>query len=523
MPSYGIDLGTTYSAIACVDNSGTATVINNITGDSLTPSVVYFESEHNVVVGRDAVDNIPPSERDKVADAEYIKRMMHCTSKDSDQFFHYEGKVKDPTFLSSLVLKKLIEDARNAGHNVQDVVITCPAYFNQTAKQHTKDAAVLAGMDANKVRIITEPAAAALYYAKSDPASAGQTILVYDLGGGTFDVTIMKISQDRRKAEQIHVDGNPLLGGKDWDYRLLRRYAKELGFEDSELDQKAWNKRFEQHCSAVAGQEEMDIFFAGLGKVIEDDKRALSKTDKKTRNLNLGTSRSSLVITRQEFDDITEDLLEQTFAFTKSVLEEANVPVGCCLLVGGSTFMPQVKKGLQERFGSKLGEIKEFQPNLAVVLGAAYCAAGMEYTEVLPHSYGLRCYDPSIGSQYISNLALKQTAFPVKVESNGFSMVGPSSRAPLAVYESDTTLERLDNIDTQELLVEQAWDFGRIVTPDERISFVLEISKDGLLELWGRLPNVPDAYIKHRLAGDLDDEAKQERQEIAALTIVKNY
>lgn len=529
MAHYGIDLGTTYSAISFVNNNGIAEIINNSEDEPLTPSVVYFESEDNIVVGSNAVENVPPDKTDRVASADHIKRIMHTT--DSSKYFKCFGKEKDPVYLSSLILKKLIGNARNAGHDVRDVVITCPAYFDQTAKHHTKEAGILAGIEESRLRIITEPVAAALYYAIKDSTAAGRTVLVYDLGGGTFDVTVVRISQTRAKVEQVCIAGNPLLGGKDWDQRLIKHYARELGFpneKNNETDMRVWHQQFVDYCTEQLGDEaEAKVFAMDLSKWAEDDKRKLTANVEITRRLPFGTSKKMVTLSRQQFYEMTSDLLNQTLALTESVLNTArNEGVNSfdtCLLVGGSTFMPQVKSELQTRFGDKFKEIKQFQPNQAVALGAAhYAEAGPEAVgEVLPRSYGIRCYDPDQDKRYIANLAFRDTPFPAEAASDSFHTVTPQDGVFIAIYESTSKQERLDDIEKHKLLAEETWDFGRTVDPSEAISYVFKITQNGILELYGRLPNVPDKYIKLTLQGDTDENVKQQRRAQSAKDMVR--
>ena len=199
---YGIDLGTTYSCIAHVDEHGKPVVLPNSEGDLTTPSVVYFESEEDIVVGKAAkeVSSVEPD-----ACASTVKRVMG----DPHWEFDAHGHTYKPQDISSFILRKVVSDAELAtGDKVEDVVITCPAYFGINEKEATKQAGVLAGL--NVLYVIPEPTAAALAYGIEQEED--QVILVYDLGGGTFDITLIEI-----KAKEINVictGGDHQLGGK---------------------------------------------------------------------------------------------------------------------------------------------------------------------------------------------------------------------------------------------------------------------------------------------------------------------
>ena len=213
---FGIDLGTTYSCIARVDDSARAEVIKNNEGSNTTPSVVAFEG-NNVIVGEDAKAEAVLNPETTAA---FVKTLMGKT----DFAFNYNGEDKTPEEISSYILRKLAQDASvQLGEEVKDVVITCPAYFGTAERTATKNAGKIAGL--NVLEIISEPTAAALYYGCAKEQNE-KTILVYDLGGGTFDVTIMRISSD--KIEVICSDGDHDLGGKIWDEALMHYLSEQF-------------------------------------------------------------------------------------------------------------------------------------------------------------------------------------------------------------------------------------------------------------------------------------------------------
>ena len=228
---FGIDLGTTYSCIAYVDETGRATVVNNQEGTNTTPSVVNFASPTQVVVGQIAKENA-------VIDPQNTVSLVKTLMGNSNFAINYNGEDKSPEEVSAYILRKLAEDASKLlDTEVKDVVITCPAYFGTAERQATKNAGIIAGL--NVIEIISEPTAAALYYGCAKEQEE-KTILVYDLGGGTFDVTIMRISSG--KIEVICSDGNHQLGGKDWDTEIMNflatQFCAETGF-DGDFDEYA--------------------------------------------------------------------------------------------------------------------------------------------------------------------------------------------------------------------------------------------------------------------------------------------
>lgn len=210
---YGIDLGTTYSCIAQVDQFDQAIVLRNFEGDATTPSVVYFEDENNVLVGKDAKAMLETEPEKAVS---FIKREMGNDAA-FDKSLNTTPYHLDPSEISALILKKLVKDANDANgfpEPIKDVVITCPAYFGNKERMQTKQAGIIAGL--NVLSIINEPTAAAIAYGTK--VDERKTILVYDLGGGTFDVTIILVNKGAIKV--IATGGDHHLGGVDWDTEL---------------------------------------------------------------------------------------------------------------------------------------------------------------------------------------------------------------------------------------------------------------------------------------------------------------
>lgn len=345
---FGIDLGTTYSCIAYVDETGRATVVKNMEGDNTTPSVVNFASPEQVVVGTVAKDNAVIDPNNTVS---LVKTLMGKT----DFAINYNGEDKSPEEVSAYILRKVAGDAeKNLGVEVKDVVITCPAYFGTAERTATKNAGIIAGL--NVLEIISEPTAAALYYGCAKEQEE-KTVLVYDLGGGTFDVTIMNISSE--KIQVVCSDGNHELGGKDWDEAVMRYLAEEF------VSQTGYDGEFDEYA-----QQDMRL-------KAEKAKMQLSLRDSVPVMLDVAGVRARINLTRDKFDELTSVLLNETIEKTDAAIEIAKqkgYKIDEILLVGGSTRMPQVTKALVDKYGM---EPQILDPDEAVAKGAAIHAVNV--------------------------------------------------------------------------------------------------------------------------------------------------
>ena len=345
---FGIDLGTTYSCIAYVDETGRATVVNNSEGTNTTPSVVNFASPSQVVVGQVAKENA-------VIDPDNTISLVKTLMGKTDFAISYNGEDKSPEEVSAYILRKVAEDAaKMLDTEVRDVVITCPAYFGTAERTATKNAGIIAGL--NVLEVISEPTAAALYYGCAREQEE-KTILVFDLGGGTFDVTIMNISSE--KIEVICSDGNHELGGKDWDEAVMRYLAEEF------ISQTGFDGEFDEYA-----QQDMRL-------KAEKAKQQLTSRDQVPVMLDAAGLRARINLTREKFDEITSALLGEAIEKTESAIDvakEKGYNIDEILLVGGSTRMPQVTKAIVDRFGM---EPKMLDPDEAVAKGAAIHAVNV--------------------------------------------------------------------------------------------------------------------------------------------------
>lgn len=353
----GIDLGTTYSCIAYIDEFGKPVVLKNFEGDSTTPSVVLFpEGSDEIVVGKIAKQEKVMASPDRIV--EFAKRSMG----QSNRQFLIEDMEYRPEQISAFVLKKVVQDAEVVlGRPIEQAVITCPAYFGINEREATAHAGELAGLkgyaEDGKVNIISEPTAAAFYYGL-EKANRNELVLVFDLGGGTFDATLLAIRENGLEA--ICIGGDHELGGKDWD-DLLTAYCLDVAAEEG-VD-----------VDAVCGDSRV---LGDLQLRVESAKQALSGREKTTIPFVFEGTPIRIEITREKFDELTRNKLERAIALCQDMIGEAKqkgyAAFDRILLVGGSTKMTQVRSRLEQEFPGVPIEFNE--PDEAVAKGAALFA-----------------------------------------------------------------------------------------------------------------------------------------------------
>ena len=416
----GIDLGTTNSCVAVMDG-GEAKVIENAEGDRTTPSIIAYASDGEILVGqpakRQAVTNpnntlfaikrlIGRQFNDDVVQKD-IKMVPYkiVMADNGDAWVEINGEKMSPPQISAQTLKKMKKTAEDfLGEPVTEAVVTVPAYFNDAQRQATKDAGRIAGLDVK--RIINEPTAAALAYGM-DKKAGDSTIAVYDLGGGTFDISIIEIAETdgEHTFEVLSTNGDTFLGGEDFDLRLIDYLADEF-MKSSGMD---------LHNDPLALQR--------LKEAAEKAKIELSSSQSTEVNLPYITADASgpkhLVqkLTRAKFEALVEDLVERTLEPLKLALADADLQIGGIddvILVGGQTRMPLVQKRVTEFFGKE--PRRDVNPDEAVAVGAAIQAAVLsgDVTDVLlldvtPLSLGIE----TMGG-VASTLIEKNTTIPTK-------------------------------------------------------------------------------------------------------------
>ena len=393
----GIDLGTTNSAVSVLEG-GEPTVIANAEGFRTTPSIVAFTKDGEILVGetakRQAVTNV-----DRTIAS--VKRHMG-----TDWSFKVDDKNYTPQELSARILAKLKRDAETyLGESVTDAVITVPAYFNDAERQATKDAGEIAGL--NVLRIINEPTAAALAYGL-DKGKQDELILVFDLGGGTFDVSLLEVGKDDDFSTiQVRAtSGDNRLGGDDWDQRVVDHLVK----------------KFKETTGVDVSKDK--IALQRLKEAAEQAKKELSQST--TANVQLpylsltenGPANLDETITRAQFEQLTADLLERTKKPFNDVIKEAGVKVSDIahvVLVGGSTRMPAVTELVKQLTGGKEPN-KGVNPDEVVAVGASLQAGVLKgerkdvlLIDVTPLSLGIETK-----GGIMTKLIERNTAIPTK-------------------------------------------------------------------------------------------------------------
>lgn len=434
----GIDLGTTYSAIAYLDDQGNPTIANNADGRPITPSVVLLDADR-VVVG-------PSFQRISVASPDQIIEAIKREMGNKDFFVLYQNKKLTPEFVSALIMKKMKQDAEEQIGPIANAVITVPYYFNDVRRKATQDAGRIAGL--NVIDIINEPTAATLAYAwqkgelgRTDLANDEKTILVYDLGGGTFDVTVVRYTPTNFRV--LATDGDVMLGGLDWSKRLADHLVQQF--------------KTKYNMDPSSDPEAMRSFH----QESEDAKRDLSDKSQVPVSVYFEGQTLSVSLTRTDFERMTADLLQRTKDTTELVMQQAGVKPGTLdevILVGGSTLMPVVEQMLREV--TQREPSRELLPERAVAEGAAIHAAILEArfgdstgkiasavrnrlnnvrtSDVNSHSLGIKISDPADKSRKINHIMIpKNSPVPHSVVQRFGTNQDSQQRVHVEILEGD--------------------------------------------------------------------------------------
>ena len=509
----GIDLGTTYSVVSFVDDAGIINNVESAEGDKTTPSVVFFDPNgQDVVVGSAARDAGAMNPECLV---ERVKNYMG----DPDYRVEMNGQEFSACAVSTVILKKLIADAETwlGGEEIEGAVITCPAYFGDAAKNATRVAGenvtLKNGEKLKVLRIIDEPTAAAVAYGNSCNEDIHKTVLVYDLGGGTFDCTIMKLDfeGENKNYQVITTDGNHQLGGKDWD-AALADYVRD------------------EFCSATGcdkdAMEEDAESKAWFSEKIEKAKIALTLKQSTVLTPSFEGQKSQVEITREKFDELTKSLFDQTIYLIDKMFTEKGMNIATdideIILVGGSTRMPQVEEGLTMHYNKP---ISKFDPDKAVSNGAALVANGIDpnaeempaapagfdmdpfgnssvaapvtslgggggIIEVCTKSYCMRYYNN--GQEAFVNLIKKDEIKPARGTTKtlipnlvlgGDEGNGMTSSVNLLIMENDSRDDYVARENCTELYEEVPIRLEQPVSASSRVEIVLDVNVSGELSL----------------------------------------
>ncbi|MEU5883573.1 Hsp70 family protein [Spirillospora sp. NPDC047279] len=526
MTVYGIDLGTTYSCIASIDDVGRPAVLRNLEGTDTTPSVVYFESGDNVVVGATAKDTAVLAPDEVVS---LIKRDM---GRDVTRQIH--GFDYTPEELSAFILLKLATDARTTtGEEARDVVVTVPAYFGAAERDATRKAGQIAGL--NVIDILSEPIAAAITYGVLNPEQ-DRTILVYDLGGGTFDTTVITLRSGH--IEVVCTDGDHELGGADWDSRLVEYLAERFRAEHPEAGDPLDDKATEQQ----------------LRRDAEDAKKALTTRTAHTVRVMHDGRAAAIEITREKLEELTKDLLDRTIEITGRTLATA-ADKGVhdyddLVLVGGSTKMPVVAARLE----TEVGLAPRLQdPDLAVAKGAALYAfeetyrrllaageqdraeemagraglsaeqqrqiAGRQIKTVASHAFGIVVVDRETSAENVAHLVHANDELPAAETEDFFTVFDDQTSADIRVMEQAGSVESPELIDNTEIAT------GAVAIPPGKkagwpIEVTFSLDSSGLLHVTAVEKETGERLeLKIDVGGMSEEEVEKSRSALSRVKV----
>ena len=414
----GIDLGTTYSVGAYVDEFGMPQIINNSEGSTITPSVVLFDTDQNIIVGDVAKDNAVIRPQDVVSVVKNYMGKKIILKEVGEQKY-------SPEMISSFILRKIVKDSEKLlGNDISGVVITVPAYFTDAQRKATEDSAVMAGIPL--IGMINEPTSAALCYVNKNNIK-NETLLIYDLGGGTFDVTILGV-KDSNQIEVLSTGGLSNAGGRFFDQYIVD-YVREYMDEKYSID--------------LEDEEYIDEL-QELYLKAENTKIQLSSRTSVSIVLKVGKIKEKIEITREIFEGMIKKVYTRTESKMKDALKVAKLEpnqIDKILLVGGSSRIPYIVKNLHDFIGKEPSQ--EVNPDEAVAIGAALFGNlivkkddRLTFTDVCSHSIGVVVINTD-GMEENEVIIPRNSKIPVEKEQRFRTIVNNQKMICLSITEGE--------------------------------------------------------------------------------------
>lgn len=534
---YGIDLGTTNSAIAYLNKFDVAELIENDRGDRTTPSVVNIDGDMTSI-GTPALNCLEafPEKTTRHIKNEMGKKFAKPTK--------FAGGLTPPE-LSAIILKKLVDDAnKTLDKDCRDVVITVPAAFDSDARKATEEAGKIAGL--NVKRIISEPTAAAVAYGMSIKGKCENNkdkyVFVYDLGGGTFDITLLKIHGD--SFETIVTGGDRKLGGSLWDKKLadflLEKYNKDT-----------------KSCYTFVDNKKLEVILLNQAEKIKKDLSAKSTI---INSVSYNGKSATVTIHRKDFDSLTSDLLQKTLDLTQKVIADANEKCGFdvtqenldFLLVGGSSRMPQVEEKVKEllRYEYNCNVVPKLKdPDACVAKGAAQIGNIIEkenrvvrdpakgtpliarretilastsastsgkakFTDVASHTYGT-----DEGKDNVENIIFANVKLPCKKIEKFTTFEKNQRSAQIYVFESDTTEKNIKQSVATKLECTHSLKLPPGLPEGTEFTVCFELDEQGMLHVSARLDDYHKTEFDVEVKGAMTDEEIEASKAVVKLHV----
>ena len=490
----GIDLGTTFSATAYLDENQVPQIIENAQGSRLTPSVVMEDNDGTIIVGEDAKENMV-----------LMGDSVISTAKDhmgTNKVFELpSGQKYKPEQVSALILKKLVMDAEKyLNQKIGKAVVTVPAYFTDAQRQATKDAGKLAGIDV--IAMPNEPTAAAIYYAWAKKISSGK-ILVYDLGGGTFDASVVEIDGD--KVEVIATGGIRKMGGHFFDQLILDHVADYL-LEKYHLD--------------IYEEEYIDEM-QELTLKAENCKIQLSTRNSAVIVVKIGKIRERLEITREQFNGMIANFYNRTESTVRMVLEDAHLgwnQIDKLLMVDGSSRIPYIEEHLREFSGME--PCHEVNQDEAVALGAALYTANIfgKVHDVCSHSLGIVSRRSDTGEKYNSIIIPRNTQLPARIGKDYY--IGRDNLEKIYLEATEGEEEELEYA---SILAGIDIKLPEGIRRNTRVTVEMQLDEEQLLHIYAHIHTEPEICreIKIRRNSNLDEEELEEQMTLMERVVIQ--